>query len=382
MIGIRRAAVGRATGTWLPGSHKASPDRAAGLRGLARARLSAPSRGNPNQQWKGLEVKGSRFIASFFVAVCGTVALSIPCAAEPNLLGSSILMLDSPVSPARTTSPSPDPSLNTDLLPLSLSAATVNTSPIGAPSETSPLIAPVEDLFEKNYWYLVVLDVKDVFTAPLRWDTHAWLTAGGVVAGIGLVAVFDEDIQRGIQHNRNSTLNDIYHEVQPFGNEYAIGVVGTFYLFGEIFKDPRAKTTALDCIAASAISSGIVTNSLKYVIGRARPIDHEGAYNFQPFGGHDSFSSGHTSEAFTLASVITEHYPATWVQVTSYGLASMVGAARLNEGRHWASDVLAGAVIGTFVGKEVVHFNEHHRHVSLRPIVSSSVKGAELAFEW
>src|SRR6202022_4023060 len=142
---------------------------------------------------------------------------------------------------------------------------TVATETIGTPSQVSPLAAPVEDLFKKNYWYLVVLDVKEVFTAPARWDTRDWLVAGGVVAGIGIVAAFDEEIERGIRRNRNDTLTSIFDNVQPLGNEYAIGVVGTFYIYGEIFKDPRAKNTALDAISASAIASGIVTNSFKYV---------------------------------------------------------------------------------------------------------------------
>ena len=253
---------------------------------------------------------------------------------------------------------------------------------LGTPSEVSPLAAPVEDLFKKNYWFLVILDTKEVFTAPARWDTRDWLVLGGIVAGIGTVAAFDEDIERGIRGARNNTVTSIFDNVQPFGNEYAIGIVGTFYIYGEIFKDPRAKTTALDSISASAIASGIVTNSFKYVIGRGRPTDGHGAYNFRPFSGQDSFSSGHTTEAFALASVISEHYSAPWVQVTSYGLASAVGYARLNNNRHWPSDVLAGATIGTFVGKTVVHFNERHRQVSIQPIVGPDIHGAQMSLAW
>ena len=42
----------------------------------------------------------------------------------------------------------------------------VATETLGTPSEVSPLAAPVEDLFKKNYWVLVILDTKEVFTAP------------------------------------------------------------------------------------------------------------------------------------------------------------------------------------------------------------------------
>lgn len=227
-----------------------------------------------------------------------------------------------------------------------------------------------------------MLDNKEVFTSPARWDSRDWLTLGAISASIGVVMVFDEDIQHGIRSARTDTLTEFFDNVQPFGNEYAIGVVGSFYLWGEIFKDPRAKATALDSIAATAIGPGLIVNTTKYLVGRARPTDGRGAYDFQPFSGHDSFMSGHTTEAFTLASVITEHYDALWVKITAYGLAGTVGYARLNNNRHWPSDVLVGAVVGTFVGKTVVHFNREHHRIRLQPIVEREMQGAELSMAW
>jgi PAP2 superfamily len=78
--------------------------------------------------------------------------------------------------------------------------------------------------------------------------------------------------------------------------------------------------------------------------------------------------------------VIASHYEAIWVQVASYGLASAVGYARLNNNVHWASDVLAGAAIGTFVGRTVVGFNTEHRRLALSPILSPRMQGAELSW--
>jgi membrane-associated phospholipid phosphatase len=305
---------------------------------------------------------------SFILALLIGVAATLSCRAETDLLSLNVWDRDESATASRSAGDAPR---------FSLAAET-----LGTPSQVSPLVAPVEDLFKKNYWYLVVLDVKEVFTAPARWDTRDWLMLGGIAAGIGTVAVFDEDIQQKIRGARNNTLTNILDNVQPLGNEYAIGIVGTFYIAGEIFKDPRAKTTALDAISATAIASGIIDNSLKYVIGRGRPTDNHGASNFQPFSGQDSFASGHATEAFALASVISEHYNTPWVQVTSYGLASMVGYARLNNNRHWPSDVLAGAAIGTFVGKTVVHFNQKHRNVSLQPIVGPNIHGAQISVSW
>src|ERR1700730_3054049 len=90
-----------------------------------------------------------------------SIAPSFSCRAETNLLNVDVWARhDSAIAAPRSEAP-PQFSLATETL--------------GTPSQVSPLAAPVEDLFKKNYWYLVVLDVKEVFTAPARWETRDWL---------------------------------------------------------------------------------------------------------------------------------------------------------------------------------------------------------------
>jgi hypothetical protein len=239
-----------------------------------------------------------------------------------------------------------------------------------------------ENPFSKAYWKLVLGDIGQTFTAPARWDTRDWLIFGGVAAGIGTVAVFDRDVQRAVQRNRNGTLDDISKAMEPFGQEYVPGVLGAFYLGGELLHDERAKAVALDGVSASIIASGLIEFPLKYVVGRSRPGDNQGPHHFQPFGGSDSFPSGHTTEAFALASVIAEHYDSIWIKIGSYGIASMVGYARLERNYHWTSDVLAGAAIGTFVGHVVVHFNQKHWRVAFQPIIGPNMQGGQFAFRF
>lgn len=251
-------------------------------------------------------------------------------------------------------------------------------SPDGAPGTTPPELNP----FSKAYAGLVWEDIKATFTAPARWDTRDWLVAGGVAAGIGAVAVFDEDIERAVQRNRNGTLDDIFSNVQGFGNEYAPGVIGAFYLGGMVFHDNEAKAVALDATSASIIASGLILYPLKITVGRSRPGSNLGAYHFSPFSGSDSFPSGHTTEAFTLATVISEHYHSIWVDLGCYGIASAVGYARLEQNYHWASDVLAGAAIGTFVGHLVVHVNRDRWGLAVQPILGPHMNGAQLCWSF
>jgi membrane-associated phospholipid phosphatase len=239
-----------------------------------------------------------------------------------------------------------------------------------------------ESLFSKDYWKLVGSDIKETFTAPVRWDRNDWLIFGGVTAGVGLAFAFDEDIRRRIQRNRNSSVDSVFNALEPFGQEYSAGVLLAFYVGGEFLHDPRAKSVALDGISASIIASGLIVQPLKYVIGRSRPNKDQGAYDFHPFNGSASFPSGHATQAFAVATVISEHYDSLWITLSAYGLASTVGYARLNNDAHWTSDVLAGAAIGTFVGHVVVQFNQHHRNISLQPVIERNLQGAQLSFSF
>ena len=127
-------------------------------------------------------------------------------------------------------------------------------------------------------------------------------------------------------------------------------------------RNEEAKAVTIDGAAATLVASGIISPALKYMVGRARPYADRGTHYFTPFSnGNASFPSGETTQAFAVASVIAEHYDPLWVKVSSYGIASLVGMARIYQDAHWTSDALAGALIGTAVGTAIVHYNEKRR---------------------
>ena len=115
-------------------------------------------------------------------------------------------------------------------------------------------------------------------------------------------------------------------------------------------------------------------------MGRSRPSTGHGDSHFRPFGGSYSFPSGHTTQAFAVATVIAEHYDSPWVKVASYGLASAVGFARINNNSHWMSDVVAGAAIGFFVGETVVHLN--HNNLTLTPTFDGHQTGMQIGWSF
>jgi len=111
---------------------------------------------------------------------------------------------------------------------------------------------------------------------------------------------------------------------------------------------------------------------VKVVAGRARPfVNVDDPYDFKFLAGvHDearrSFPSGHTTSAFAAAAAATaevgRHWPGrkTLTGVVAYGTAGLVGISRMYNNKHWASDVVVGAAVGTFSGWKVVGYTHAH----------------------
>ena len=233
---------------------------------------------------------------------------------------------------------------------------------------------------ELSYPEIVIGDVKHVVTAPARWEEAEWHKAGWAsLTVVGTALIIDRPLRNEML--RHTGDNTFLTQVERFGAQYAAGVVGGFYVVGVLADDETSLHVAQDGIAASLIASGIITPTIKLVAGRSRPRANQGIFNFKPFSSsNSSFPSGHTTEAFALASVIANHSDATWVTCTSYSIASLVGLARSYHQAHFASDVVAGAMIGTLVGKSVVARNAALRSgkVALLPDVAPGLIGIRI----
>lgn len=124
------------------------------------------------------------------------------------------------------------------------------------------------------------------------------------------------------------------------------------------------------------LMAGVANGALKAGIGRGRPRLEVGSSEFRPFAFNDndwqSFPSGHAVTAFALATAIAAETDATWVSALSYGAAGLVAWSRSHEDRHWASDVMGGAAVGTIVA----HYTT--RHLSRRAGKSRNLEGARL----
>jgi hypothetical protein len=162
-------------------------------------------------------------------------------------------------------------------------------------------------------------------------SSPAVLVPAALAAGALAVHSRDDDIGR--------------RQFGQWGEREAIGDAGMGILvLGSLAAgalDPREGRTARDetwmQAEAYLLTTG-VTMGLKALTDRRRP-DHRG---------DDSFPSGHTSAAFAGATLIWRNN-GPWLGVPAYAIAAAVGYSRVESGRHFTSDVLAGAAIGTLV---------------------------------
>jgi membrane-associated phospholipid phosphatase len=225
-------------------------------------------------------------------------------------------------------------------------------------------------------------DTTSVLAAPARWDGSDWAMAGGGLAAIGAVAAWGDDPVRtaaGKVHGR--AMDRFTNLVQPVGAEYSFGILGAFALAGWALHDTRLQEIALDGAVTSVLAAGLICNVVKVPVGRSRPYQADNPWRFRPFGGHVSFPSGHTSQAFSVLSVVAFHSDSLLVRSACFALAASVGWARIYHDRHWTSDVLGGALLGTSVGWTVVRVNGRSRTpgaaagVGLRPWVADGAGG-------
>jgi hypothetical protein len=112
--------------------------------------------------------------------------------------------------------------------------------------------------------------------------------------------------------------------------------------------DALTASTTRGAIAVTI--AGTVTVAVKEICGRWRPRESpDDPYQFDPFSGHASFPSGHTTLAFAAATAIDRETGSIWVPIVAYPVAALVGWSRVADREHWTSDVVAGAAIGYWV---------------------------------
>ena len=171
-----------------------------------------------------------------------------------------------------------------------------------------------------------------------------WTAVVPHTASSNAIGDADRDLFRYIHEDmENGFFDTTLPVIQRMGEpQVYAGVCMILCAFGD---ERMARTGKL--AAAAFLEAAFVSYSLKQIVGRSRPLNEEDT---------KSFPSGHTTIAFTMATIAGHEY--SKLRIPLYILAFGTAFSRIYLGRHYPSDVLAGAAIGTLAGLSVIHYKK------------------------
>lgn len=197
----------------------------------------------------------------------------------------------------------------------------------------------------------------------------------GALAGMGIVAVYDERIARWARQSEiqgDSSRRDFVHSITWINEQpltiaavltYGVGRVGRW----KTVADVGAHLT--EALVATELVDGVIRISLSRSRPRASPDD---AFIFHPGKGltdfdYRSFPSLHAAVAFATAGTLVEELrvrnrlTSWWQAPALYTAAAIPGFTRIYLDEHWASDIVAGTFVGVMVGTHLVRYAHQHK---------------------
>lgn len=214
----------------------------------------------------------------------------------------------------------------------------------------------------------LVRDGIEIVKAPARLRSDDIPALLGVSAALAVIARNDRRLRNWIGRSEWDFLGSEGDVWELLGRVQVVQLIGGgLYLAGDLV-DSRRLARAGVLAWESSVFTVLVTGALKVAFGRRRPFEGRGATSFQPFRGGTSFPSSHASQAFALATVLSKEYGG-FVSAGSYGIATLVALARMRGDFHWASDVAAGALLGTGVASLLYRLHSQATVGTTRPAI-------------
>ncbi|HEY0778283.1 MAG TPA: phosphatase PAP2 family protein [Gemmatirosa sp.] len=226
------------------------------------------------------------------------------------------------------------------------------------------------------------------------------VTLGAFAAAALAVAPADRRIARWSQRpslHDSRAVDRTASFVRTLGGPGTVAIPLLTYGVGLVARDRG--TAAVGLHAGEAVfAASIATTVVKVLVGRARPyVSHDSDATSFAFGrglrrgdAYESFPSGHATASFALATALAGEGQARWPRLNrvtaplGFGIAALVGASRIYHDAHWASDVLAGAGVGTVVGGVIARYGRTHPDAALErrllPSVATTSRGTALGY--
>jgi membrane-associated phospholipid phosphatase len=220
----------------------------------------------------------------------------------------------------------------------------------------------------------------DTFIPPAKWTDSKYVRQSVVpvslaVASLTIMAIPDlkYQIQDRMNWNKAEYVN-LYDDALRYGPLAANALLTICGV------KPRNKLLPqLGMLAASYVLADFVVYRTKTWTKVKRPDSD----NF------DSFPSQHASMAFVAATLLHREFGhvSPWISVGGYTIATWVAYSRIARNRHYISDVLMGAAIGTLVTNGVYWAYDAliphlAKKMTLSPYISAEQTGIYLCYNF
>ena len=227
------------------------------------------------------------------------------------------------------------------------------------------------------------------------WKKTALYT--GIVGALILVdkpvtQFYQEEIETRIDYSLPKFSNIDFPWLEGNDAYMFFGMSGIY--IGSLFSGyEKGQYSAINSFKALAYSIAISQLVLKTVIGRERPFynlkNKQGnpkVYTDDPFsffnprdGGYlttnqksTAMPSLHATAFFAMAKVFQMEFDNYWIP---YGFMTVVFLSDIKSHRHWVSDMVAGGIIGTVIGRSIVRSSWKARGILPN-------KEKEISFQW
>jgi membrane-associated phospholipid phosphatase len=173
-------------------------------------------------------------------------------------------------------------------------------------------------------------------------------------AAVLVAGITDRTVAREAPEASRSAARSLARLGERLGNPVVLApALGAGWVVGRLTGSPALQAGAVR-VGGAALGAGVACLGIKLAAGRARPRQSpDDADEFTPLRGNASFPSGHTTLAFAVASALDQETSSRWLPWVAYPAAALTGWSRLHDREHWMSDVVAGAALGFWAGREI-----------------------------
>lgn len=193
------------------------------------------------------------------------------------------------------------------------------------------------------------------------------MTNGFDLAGLGILGagaalgLFSHRYDRKVQQFFNEKPR-LGSKLASFGNSFGTRYINVAIAGIQMIWDPSNGLAHLEGL----LGTTLMITALKQSINRTRPNGEN----------ENSFPSGHTSTSFTSSGSLSYAY-GTKVSILAYSLSLLTFLARLEDNKHWLSDLVVATSIGIFWGRAS---GIHHNYLS--PIILKKGGGVRFALSF